>query len=170
LADALKEPKTASGEPPAPEAPPSSIPALAAKADDLEAIRAAVVDAAGISTGLWLSYLFVLFYLLVAVSAVTHRDLLFESPVKLPFLGVDLPLKGFFWLGPLLFVVVHAYVLLHFVMLAGKVGIFDVQLRAQIEDPHVRTTLRRSCQVMSSCNFSPDRVNGATALSAFCFG
>jgi hypothetical protein len=40
-------------------------------------------------------------------------------------------------------VVVHAYVLLHFVMLAGKVGIFDVQLRAQIEDPHVRTTLRR---------------------------
>ena len=26
----------------------------------------------------------------------------------------DLPMKGFFWLGPLLFLIVHAYVLLHF--------------------------------------------------------
>ena len=53
------------------------------------------------------------------------------------------PLKGFFWLGPALFLRVHTYVLLHFVMLAGKVGVFDVQLRAQIEDPEVRTQLRR---------------------------
>jgi len=53
------------------------------------------------------------------------------------------PLKGFFWLGPALFLLVHTYVLLHFVMLAGKVGVFDVQLRAQIEDPEVRTRLRR---------------------------
>jgi hypothetical protein len=96
-----KDPKaSATGEPLIPEAAPSpTLPALAAKADDLEAIRAAVVDAAGISTGLWLSYLFVLFYLLVAAGGVTHRDLFFESPVKLPFLNVDLPLKGFFWLG-----------------------------------------------------------------------
>jgi hypothetical protein len=35
---------------------------LAAKADDLEAIRSAVVDAAGVSAGLWLSYLFMLRY------------------------------------------------------------------------------------------------------------
>ena len=35
-----------------------------------------------------------------AVGSVTHRDLLFESPVKLPFLNVDLPLVGFFVLGP----------------------------------------------------------------------
>jgi uncharacterized protein YjbI with pentapeptide repeats len=34
-------------------------------------------------------------------------------------------------------------VLLHFVMLAGKVHVFDAQLRAQIEDPEVRTRLRR---------------------------
>src|SRR6516162_7823793 len=120
------EPKSAaSGEPATPAAEPSPTPpALAAKVDDLEAIRAAVVDASGISTGLWLSYVFVLFYLLVAVGGVTHRDLFFESPVKLPFLNVDLPLVGFFMLGPALFLVVHAYVLLHLVLLAGKVGVF----------------------------------------------
>jgi uncharacterized protein YjbI with pentapeptide repeats len=129
--------------------PPLPEPAkgLEAKANDLVAIRDAVVDAAGISAGLWLSYLFVLFYLLVATGGVTHKDLLLENPVKLPFLSVDLPLKGFFVLGPALFLIVHAYVLLHFTMLAAKVRVFDIELREQIEkdrpESEVRTRLRR---------------------------
>jgi hypothetical protein len=74
---------------------------------------------------------------------VTHRDLFLESPVKLPFLNVDLPLLGFFVLGPAIFLIVHAYVLLHFVLLAGKVGDFDTELRAQIADKEVQSRLRR---------------------------
>jgi len=145
MADALTESKAAgSGEPSTPETAPSPTPPpLASKARDLEAIRAAVVDAAGVSAGFWLSYLLVLFYLLIAAGGVTHRDLFFESPVKLPFLNVDLPVKGFFWLSPVLFLIVHVYVLLHFVMLGGKVRVFDIELRAQIEDPEVRKRLRR---------------------------
>lgn len=88
--------------------PPRKQPALADKADDLEALLTAVVDAAGVSAGLWISYLFVLFYLLIAAGGVTHRDLFFASPIKLPFLSVELPLEGFFWLGPALFLIVHA--------------------------------------------------------------
>jgi hypothetical protein len=42
-------------EPKASQAPP-----IADEAKDLKALRAAVVDAAGVSTGLWFSYLFVL--------------------------------------------------------------------------------------------------------------
>jgi uncharacterized protein YjbI with pentapeptide repeats len=122
-------------------------PALADKADDLEAIRDSVVDAAGVSAGLWLSYLFVVFYLLVAAGGVTHRDLFFANPVKLPFLNIDLPLRGFFWLGPALFLVVHAYVLLHFVLLASKVGVLDAQLRVQIIDSEVRARLRRQLPI-----------------------
>jgi uncharacterized protein YjbI with pentapeptide repeats len=102
-----------------------------------------VVDAAGVGAGLWLSYLFVMFYLLVAVGGVTHRDLLFESPVKLPFLSVDLPLKGFFYLGPALFLVMHAYVLLHLTLLAGKVGVFDAELQELIADSDLRARFRR---------------------------
>jgi uncharacterized protein YjbI with pentapeptide repeats len=123
------------------------VPDIAADAVDLKAIRSAVVDAAGVSAGLWLSYLFVLFYLLIAAGAVTHRDLFLESPIKLPFLGVELPLRGFFWLGPALFLVVHAYVLLHFVLLSSKAGVFDAQLRAQIDDGEVRTQLRRQLPI-----------------------
>jgi hypothetical protein len=98
----------AAAEPRPTESAPTTPPALAASADDLEALRAAVIDAAGISFGLWVSYLFVLFYLLIAAGGVTQRDLFFENPVKLPFLSVDLPLKSFFWLGPLLFLIMHA--------------------------------------------------------------
>ena len=94
--------------------------------------------------GIWLSYLFVLLYIGIAAGAVTHRDLLLENPVKLPFLGVDLPLVAFFFLAPILFIVSHAYTLMHFVMLAAKVGVFDAELRAQLGDaPETWEGLRR---------------------------
>jgi hypothetical protein len=97
--------------------PATDLPPIAAKAVDLEAIKEAVDDAASVGGGLWLSYLFVLFYLAVAAGAVTHKNLFFENPVKLPFLGIELPLVAFFALAPLIFVVVHAYTLVHLVML-----------------------------------------------------
>jgi hypothetical protein len=131
--------------PPAPavqQGPPTPA-GFAAKATDLETLRSAVVDAASVGAGLWLSYLFVLFYLAIAVGGVTHRDLFFEKPVKLPFLNVDLPLIGFFVVGPVLFLIVHAYVLLHFVLLASKVGAFQTELQAQIADEDARARLRR---------------------------
>jgi hypothetical protein len=117
----IDEKREASGSASEAAAPTSAEPAVigadfAKKAKDLEALRSAVIDAASVGAGLWLSYLFVLFYLAIAVGSVTHRNLLFESPVKLPFLNVDLPLIGFFVLGPAIFLIVHAYVLLHFVL------------------------------------------------------
>lgn len=139
------EPSTGGQQEP-PPAVPQVLPAAAdfvAKARDLDALRNAVVDAAGVGAGLWFSYLFVLLYLLIAVGSVTHRDLLYASPIKLPFLAVDLPLVGFFVLGPLLFLIVHLYVLLHLVLLASKVGVFRTELEAQIADDDTRARLRR---------------------------
>ena len=117
-------------EPPSPDgvATPSSpsvtnepnLPPIAADADNLEAIRKAVEDAASVSGALWFSYLFVLFYFAVAAGAVTHADLFLENPVRLPFLNIELPLLAFFFLAPILFVIVHAYVLVHFVLLTDK--------------------------------------------------
>jgi Pentapeptide repeats (8 copies) len=102
-----------------------------------------LVDAASVGAGLWFSYLFVMIYFLIAVGGVTHPDLFLKNPVRLPFFNVDLPLLGFFVLGPAIFLIVHAYVLLHFVLLAGKVGDFDTELKAQIADEEVRRRLRR---------------------------
>jgi len=111
-----------------------TLPPIAAKADDLEAIRQAVEDAASVGVGLWLSYIFVLFYLAIAAGAVTHADLLLKNPVKLPFLSIELPLLAFFFLAPLLSLIVHAYTLVHFVLLAKKAGRFHNELRKQIPD------------------------------------
>jgi hypothetical protein len=121
------------------------LPEFAKKARDLQSLRDAVVDAANVGGGLWLSYLFVFFYLAIAVGGVSHADLFFEHPVKLPFLNVDLPLLAFFVLGPLLFLIVHAYTLLHFTFLAEKVGAFHDELGQQIEnsDPPTGERLRR---------------------------
>lgn len=111
---------------------------FAAKAKDLQTLRDTVDQAATVSGTLWISYLFVFFYLTIAVGAVTHRDLFFENPVRLPFLSVELPLRAFFALGPWLFLIVHWYTLLHFAMLAGKVGAFHTELEAQIRHDETR--------------------------------
>jgi uncharacterized protein YjbI with pentapeptide repeats len=109
-------------------------PAIAAKADDLEEIKKSVEDAASVSGGLWLSYLFVLFYIAIAAGAVTHEDLLLERSVKLPFLNVELPLLAFFALAPYIVLIIHAYALLHFIMLGKKASRFHAELKRQFPD------------------------------------
>ncbi|MEF3366381.1 pentapeptide repeat-containing protein [Methylocystis sp. 9N] len=104
---------------------------LAKSADNLDAIRKSVEDATSVSAGLWLSYLFVLFYFAVAAGAVTHTDLLLMNPVKLPFLNIELPLLAFFFLTPLLFLVLYAYTMVHFVLLAKKALRFHNRLYDQ---------------------------------------
>jgi uncharacterized protein YjbI with pentapeptide repeats len=116
-----------------PDESPSATEKFAGKAHDLDAARKSVEDAASVSTGLWLSYLFVLVYIGIAVGAVTHQDLFLEKPVKLPFVSdVPLPLLAFFILAPIVFIISHAYTLVHFVMLAAKVGVFETELKNQV--------------------------------------
>jgi hypothetical protein len=100
--------------------------------------------------GLWLSYLFLLFYLAIAAGAVTHIDLLLGNPVKLPFLNVELPLLAFFALAPILFVITHAHALVHFVMLSGKVGSFRDEIDRQ---PANRAALNACYRTTFSCSF-----------------
>jgi uncharacterized protein YjbI with pentapeptide repeats len=122
---------------------PLNEPDFASKATDLSSLREAVVDAASVGGGLWFSYLFSLFYLAIAAGGITHRDLLLQNPVKLPFLNVDLPLVEFVIVGPLILLLVHAYILIHFVLLASKIELFHVELQKQIKDDSIRTNLRR---------------------------
>ncbi|MGH6937266.1 MAG: hypothetical protein ACRED2_14065 [Methylocella sp.] len=111
---------------------PSAAEKFAGQSHDLDALRKAVVDAASVGEGIWLSYLFVLLYIAIAAGGVTHKDLLLENAVKMPFLGVELPLVAFFFLAPILFIVSHGYTLVHFVMLAAKVGKFEEELKEQL--------------------------------------
>lgn len=112
---------------------PDAIAAFAARADDLDEIKKCVNDAASTSGALWVSYLFVLFYTAIAAGAVTPVDLFMENPVKLPFLSIDLPLKAFFFLAPVLFLVTHVYTLVSFVILSDKAKWYHRELKRQID-------------------------------------
>ena len=111
---------------------------FADRASYLRALRDAVADAAGVSSGLWITYLSVLLYMTVSAASVTQIDLFLERPVRLPLLNVDLPPVGFFAVGPALILIVHAYVLLHLLLLSEKIGLFHSEMRAQIADKSVR--------------------------------
>jgi hypothetical protein len=134
-----------------------------------------------LAAAFWLSYLFVLFYIAIAAGAVTHADLLLENPVKLPFLSVELPLRAFFFLSPLLFLITYAYTLAHLVLLADRAKRFHALLKEQINRKETRQEVGRAkrqrefamasnanCPAISLSNFSPGRMIFARAGSACC--
>jgi hypothetical protein len=106
-----------------------------------------------------------------------------ENPVKLPFLNIELPLLAFYFVAPILFIIVHAYTLVHLVMLGDKARRFHEALHEQISDDKglpkeiqernaaVRAGLRRQLASNIFVQFLPARVKSAGVLSAgFCMG
>lgn len=67
-------------------------------------------------------------YLAVTVGATTHEQLLRSAPVQLPILNVDIPLFGFYWIAPALFVLLHFNLMLQFYLLARKLREFEESL------------------------------------------
>jgi uncharacterized protein YjbI with pentapeptide repeats len=132
---------------PEPSKPDDDAAAFNKKSDDLDALQKSVSDAATVGAPLWLSYIFLMFYVAIAAGAVQHKDLLLENPVELPFLSIKLPLKAFFVLAPILFLIVHAYVLAHFAMLADKAKVFHEKLKAKICSHDSREGLRRQLPI-----------------------
>src|SRR5262245_29682470 len=86
---------------------------------DVEALEGSLNESATRVSTIWVSFLIFSLYLLTAAATVEHRQLLLAEPVKLPVLNIELPLWGFFFLAPILFVIFHAYVLLQ-VLLLGR--------------------------------------------------
>ena len=88
----------------------------------------AVNEASGKAFALWITFLTVGTYLAIAIGTTTHLQLLLAGPVKLPLLGVDMPLFAFYGFAPPLFVVLHLYVLMQLYLLARLLRRFDGQL------------------------------------------
>jgi uncharacterized protein YjbI with pentapeptide repeats len=92
---------------------------------DVEALEKSLNDSATRVSTIWVSFLIFSLYLLTAATTVTHRQLFLAEPVRLPVLNIDLPLWGFFWLAPILFVILHAYVLIQLILLARTAAAYD---------------------------------------------
>ncbi len=96
----------------------------------LERLSSSVDDASRHVYKISVTFLLVLLYLTIAVGATTHRDLLIGTSYTLPILNVKLSLKAFYWLAPLMMLLLHFYLLLQIYVLSRKI----FQMHAKIEN------------------------------------
>ncbi|MBY2919649.1 pentapeptide repeat-containing protein [Rhizobium leguminosarum] len=89
--------------------------------DRLGKAKAALDSATSQSKGLWFTFLSVCAYLTITIGAVTHRDLLLANPLKLPLIDIGVPMGAFFWIAPILLILIHAYLLLHLKLMADNI-------------------------------------------------
>src|SRR3984893_12502734 len=92
---------------------------------EAEAFVTALNHSAERARTLWFSFLTFMLYLAIATGTTTHRMLFLESPLNLPALNIALPLLGFYILTPVIFVVLHFYMLLTLEPLAHTAKSFE---------------------------------------------
>jgi len=80
------------------------------------------------AAGFFSVFLLVSVYIAVAVGSTTHLMLLNETSLPLPILGVSLPIRSFFITIPIVFVLLHLNLLIHFRMLEYQVRAFEFSL------------------------------------------
>jgi Pentapeptide repeats (8 copies) len=68
----------------------------------------------------WLAFLVLLTYVIVTLASVSHKDLLLNSPVRLPIINADIPLVGFFQYAPAMLLLVYLSLLVQHVIVARK--------------------------------------------------
>src|SRR3977135_2474454 len=100
---------------------------------NVEALEKSLNDSATRVSTIWVSFLIFSLYLLTASTTVTHKQLFLAEPVKLPVLNIELPLRGFFFLAPILFVIFHAYVLIQVILLARTASAYDEAVNQSIK-------------------------------------
>ena len=98
----------------------------------------AVNDTSEIAHTGWIIFLGVVAYFCIAAAGVSHKDLLLNSAVQLPFMQVSIDLTRFFLFAPVVLLFMHFGLLVQHVMLARKVMEFDAAVRAM--EPSARRT------------------------------
>jgi hypothetical protein len=68
----------------------------------------------------WLAFLLLLAYVIVTLASVSHKDLLLNSPVRLPIINTEIPLVGFFQYAPAMLLLVYLSLLVQHVIVARK--------------------------------------------------
>src|SRR4051794_21554906 len=110
---------------------------------DVEALEKSLNDSATRVSTIWVSFLIFALYLLTAAETITPRQLFLADPVKLPVLNIELPLWGFFFLAPILFVIFHVYLLLQLLLLGRTAGAYNNALDRAVRSPPSNAAMRQ---------------------------
>jgi hypothetical protein len=102
----------------------------------------------GAARNAWMFFMALLAYYVIALAGITHRDLLLNTPVKLPLLNVEIALRSFFLFGPLTLVLIHFGLMLQHAMLARKIHELHDRVR-RFEGPGMFRTHRVRVQLHS---------------------
>lgn len=84
----------------------------------------AVNSAGEAATTAWLIYLGLAAYFIVALAGVSHKDLLLNTPITLPILGISVTLDRFFLFAPPFFILIHIGMLMQYAILMRKAHAF----------------------------------------------
>jgi hypothetical protein len=95
-----------------------------ATAGETRHLLEAVNKASAASNSAWLIHLALSAYFIVALAGISHADLLLNSPIALPILGISIALDRFFLFAPLFYILIHIGVMLQYVVLTRKVYAF----------------------------------------------
>jgi uncharacterized protein YjbI with pentapeptide repeats len=110
---------------------------------DVPALERALNDSAVRVSTLWIGYISFWLYLIIAAGTVSHRQLFFAGPIKLPFMDIDLSLVGFFLVAPILFVIFHWYVLIQVLLLARTAAAYNDALKHAVPVESDRNRIRQ---------------------------
>ena len=117
--------------------------------NEIDRLQAATETAASHVRNLYAAFLLFSLYLAVTIGSTTYEQLLRTGPVDLPIIGVELPLLGFYWVAPALFLLLHFNLLIQLTLFAGKLHRLD----QAIED-HVRPASARAARRDLLSNFA----------------
>jgi uncharacterized protein YjbI with pentapeptide repeats len=110
---------------------------------DVAALERSLNDSATRVSTIWVSYLIFALYLVIATGTATHRQLFLAEPLKLPALNIDLPLYWFFVLAPILFVLLHFYVLLQVLLLGRTAAAYNEAVNLAVKPPAENALVRQ---------------------------
>jgi hypothetical protein len=92
-------------------------------------------------SNLYITFLLLGAYIGIIIVSTTDEQLLRISPVTLPLLNVQLPIRGFYILVPWLILLFHLDLLLQFALLGHKLNVFD-EFTEDLPDVESRMALR----------------------------
>ena len=84
-----------------------------------------VNDASKTARNSWLAFVGLSAYLLITIASVSHEDLLINNDINLPIISVKLPIDNFFIWAPIIFLLIHASLLVQHTMLSRKLSIIN---------------------------------------------
>lgn len=103
--------------------------AMERETKDIEALLNALNRSAERLQTLWFSFLGVTLYFLITALTTTHRMLLLEEGQSLPIINLKVPLLPFYTIAPILYGVMHFYILMMLLLLARSAAVFEEELK-----------------------------------------